>query len=799
VRREPQEARTNGHPYTVKAVAELRALGFGVCSIAVGDKAPKYGFTKYSLEPADFEKFPDANVGILGGTLSGDLVIVDLDTAEIRAEAAKRLPHTMTDGRPSTGAAHYYYRVTDVPPWATAGPHVGVGGGPRIIHFSNADGRPVGLDFLGTGGQVVCPPSLHHSGERRRWFVEPKLIITLPYLELWAIVRTLALDLGAIEKDWECVRTPVGVTGERRIIAGELEPTIKRAVAYIAKCDPAISGHGGHNQTMWAARVAVWGYDLGADIGYEVLLGHYNPRCDPEWSCAELMHKCRDADCVEFGKPRGWLLDRPNEDADDPHRLARIYIAENCEHPDGLTLHRWREQWFKWDGLCYRKVPDAEMVAVLTALAKREMDAANLLAQQMPRKKGEKIPSVKHVTKSMIANIEMALASMTTISGGIEQPSWFDGQGWQRRNLLAMSNGLLDLDAYFAGMGDVLLPHTPRWFSPVCLPYPFDQDAKCPRWEAFLKRNLEEDSERIALLQEFFGLTLTPDTSLQKFLLMFGKGGNGKSVACAALEGTLGSDNCSHVPLELFGARFQLAQTLGKLANISAEIGELDKAAEGYLKQFVSGDPMPFEEKYKDSISCLPTARLVLATNNKPRFRDRSNGIWRRMVLMPWRVTIADDDPSRVRGMDKAEWWAASGELPGLLIWALEGLKRLRDGWFTESEVCKEAWEDYRTETNPARRFLLENCEEAPAGVTPCEQLYQSYARWCVGNGYSPLGSGEFGKEVHNQFDKVERKLRGPRDGRVWVYVGIQNAEAQTAEVMEEGYKANGRVMREGC
>jgi P4 family phage/plasmid primase-like protien len=762
---------------------------------------PKYPcWTHASLEPADIEPYRGANLGILCGALSGNLVVPDLDNAEIRAEAGRRLPRTMCDGRPSTGPAHHYYLVTDIPQWAVAGAGVAGGiGGPRIIHFAGADGKPIGLDFLGTGAQVVCPPSLHRSGERRRWIVEPDHILTIPYLELWAIIKKLALDFGAADRNWEGGRQQAGIASRRQTTdAGEASQIVDRAIAYLARVPPAISGNGGHNQTFWAARIVVRGFDLGADAGFEILQEFYNPRCEPPWRDAELMHKCEDADCVEFDKPRGWLLDRPNEDAADPHRLARLYIAENCEHPDGLTLHRWREQWFKWDGLCYRKLPDTEMAAVLTTLAKREMDAANLLAQQMPRKKGEKEPSVKHVTKSMIANNEMALASMTTISGTIEQPSWFDGQGWRRRNLLAMSNGLLDLDAYFDGTGGVLLPHTPRWFSAVCLPYPYDPDARCPRWEAFLNQNLEDDGERIALLQEFFGLTVTPDTSLQKFLLMYGKGGNGKSVACAALEGTLGSDNCSHVPLELFGARFQLSQTLGKLANISAEIGELDKAAEGYLKQFVSGDPMPFEEKYKNSISCLPTARLVLATNNKPRFRDRSNGIWRRMVLMPWRVTIADDDPSRVRGMDKAEWWAASGELPGILIWALEGLKRLRQGWFTESEVCKEAWEEYRTESNPARRFLLENCEEAPAGMTPCEQLYQAYARWCLGNGYSPLGSGEFGKEVHNQFERVERKLRGSRDSRVWVYCGIQNGEAQTAEVMEDVYKGNGVAVREG-
>src|SRR5205807_310610 len=127
-----------------------------------------------------------------------------------------------------------------------------------------------------------------------------------------------------------------------------------------------------------------------------------------------------------------------------------------------------------------------------------------------------------------------------------------------------------------------------------------------------------------------------------------------------------------------------LASTLGKLANICAEVGELDKAAEGYLKAYTSGDAMQFERKYESSFSAMPTARLVLATNNPPRFSDKSDGVWRRLILLPLNVTIAEEE--RVYGMDKREWWEASGELPGILNWALEGFDRLRlQGGFTRS------------------------------------------------------------------------------------------------------------------
>ncbi len=106
---------------TVEEASRLRRLGFGICRILAKEKTPTYkGWTRASLEPGDFDRYPTANLGILGGTLSGNLVVVDPDRPEIRAEAAKRLPRTMTDGRPSSGPGHLYYRVTDVPDWATS-------------------------------------------------------------------------------------------------------------------------------------------------------------------------------------------------------------------------------------------------------------------------------------------------------------------------------------------------------------------------------------------------------------------------------------------------------------------------------------------------------------------------------------------------------------------------------------------------------------------------------------------------------------------------------------------------------
>lgn len=81
-----------------------------------------------------------------------------------------------------------------------------------------------------------------------------------------------------------------------------------RAARYLAHCPPAVSGCGGHPVTYAVARSVVWGFDLGARRGFELLLRVYNPLCRPPWSERELWHKVKDADEKPFSKPRGWLL-----------------------------------------------------------------------------------------------------------------------------------------------------------------------------------------------------------------------------------------------------------------------------------------------------------------------------------------------------------------------------------------------------------------------------------------------------------------------------------------------------------
>ena len=236
----------------------------------------------------------------------------------------------------------------------------------------------------------------------------------------------------------------------------------------------------------------------------------------------------------------------------------------------------------------------------------------------------------------------------------------------------------------------------------------------------------------------------------------------------------LGEENCSHVSLELFGDRFSKTMTLGKLANICGDVGELDKVSEGQVKAFVSGNTMTFDRKGVDGVTATPTARLMLACNNRPRFNDRSHGIWRRMKIVPWLIQIAKEN--RIRNMDKAWWWKKEGELSGIFNWAVVGLYRLREqGGFTDSKLMEDALNDYIHETNPARAFLADHFERIQPSDSPikCSFVYKKYREWAKDSGYMPLSEAQFGKEVKRAFPISKRLKRGARGNRAWTYQGL--------------------------
>lgn len=663
-----------------------------------------------------------------------------------------------------------------------------------VFGAGGVDAEPVGWALYNTTGKEL--PVFQKGGAEPRWVKVKTTAGSQPGMMGLVGLARLADESAAVDHAWKTEgpsdmlallsaippdlrdRHPVtcnanGSTENPK--PAMLAPFAGRSACVIHDADEA-GERGGSKWAAWLAGPAAEVRHV--RLPYDVQPAHGKDLRD--WICdghtfEDLLRLAGEAKVIS--RPAGGTKLAVIEADDDPHRLARIYLDAAGRDPEfGLVLRYWRQEWWRWTQNRYVKL-DAETIrGELTATIKAEFDRLNLEAQEAAED-GQEVKEAAKVTSGRVNNVLLALESLCVLGSDQveEMPAWLDGRGGTvSKGCIALRNGILDLDALLAekDQAEYLLPHTPAWFSSICLDYDFDPGADCPRWKQTLFSNLENDPERISLLQEWAGYLLTPDTSQQKFLILEGEGSNGKSVYCAGIEAMLGSANVSHIQLELFGQRFALTDTLHKLANIAADCGEMDKVAEGYLKSFTGGDRMYFDRKGVPGFSASPTARMMMATNNRPRFSDKSGGVWRRMMLVPFNREVLESE--RIVGMDKHEWWHASGELPGILCWAIAGLYRLRKaGRFTRPALCQEMLDEYRLEINPARSFLEETCEANSFGSTSAGDLYSAYKKWCSEFGYKPLAERQFGKEVHRKFPQCKKRRGGNKENRFWYYDGV--------------------------
>lgn len=280
-------------------VFPLHHVAGGKCSCGKADcgSAGKHPRTKHgpkdaTTHPATIRRWwktwPSANIGVCTGPENDIWMLGPDGQAGIEALAALErehgdLPRTPR-ARSGSGGRHLIFR------WPSDG---------TVTNRRNH--RDLPIDVRGEGGYFVAAPSTNANG-CYVWEIPPlecEPAEAPSWLLAWC--REDGRGTAPLSKP-----APSPAKGRPKRNGGSAED---RAIAYLDKLSPAISGQGGHDRTMEAARVVVYGFDLGAEAGYRVLSEHYNPRCQPQWSERELRHKCAEADTVPFGKPRGWLLE----------------------------------------------------------------------------------------------------------------------------------------------------------------------------------------------------------------------------------------------------------------------------------------------------------------------------------------------------------------------------------------------------------------------------------------------------------------------------------------------------------
>jgi putative DNA primase/helicase len=461
----------------------------------------------------------------------------------------------------------------------------------------------------------------------------------------------------------------------------------------------------------------------------------------------------------------------PLEAADDPHRLARLFIRKRCQHPDGLVLRSWRDEWHRWDGSAYRVVPEKELRAELTQSGKAEMDRINLIAQKLAKDRPP--PVARKVTSRLIADVAHALVSLTVLPSRVEAPAWMAGDGpFPASEILACRNALVHLPSLVAGKDHFLAP-TPRFFSGNCLDFDFDLAAPAPAgWLEFLGKLWPGDPESVATLQDWMGYLLTPDTRQQKILLLVGPKRSGKGTIARVLTALLGRANVAGPTLSSLGTNFGLWPLLGKTAAIVSDArlsGRTDAATVTERLLSISGeDALTIDRKHLTPVTTKLSARFLILTNELPRLGDASGALTGRMIVL----RLAESWYGRE---DTTLTDRLLAELPGILLWSIAGWQRLNErGRFVQPEAGKELLGELEDLSSPVGAFVRDRCSVGPGHRAAVADLFDAWKAWCEAKGRREPGTeATFGRDLLAAVPTL-RRVR-PREGedRYRAYEGI--------------------------
>lgn len=310
--------------------------------------------------------------------------------------------------------------------------------------------------------------------------------------------------------------------------------------------------------------------------------------------------------------------------------------------------------------------------------------------------------------------------------------------------------------------------------------YAYDEDAICPIFIKFLNEIFAGNEEIIAYLQRLIGYCLTGSMREKSFYIFWGPiGDNGKSVLTAVIRLLLGeyaatsSINTFLYSRNEHSARDDLAALRGARVVTMSEPEETARFAIGLIKNWTGRNPVTCRHLYGSLFTYIPTGKLLVETNLKPRIYERTEAAWDRVHLVPFEVTIPKEKQNKDLEQDLAE------ELPGILNWALDGLREYYrlDGLHPTINMRAET-KQYRTENDSVKMFYDDCCTPLEHGKLSNNEVYNTYKLYCDGNGIKPLGVRKFIEALEPVCKMTGGLIRRTNKGLVWFGLGVAENQA---------------------
>lgn len=253
-------------------------------------------------------------------------------------------------------------------------------------------------------------------------------------------------------------------------------------------------------------------------------------------------------------------------------------------------------------------------------------------------------------------------------------------------------------------------------------------------WLDCLDLIFQSNQELIDYVQMICGLAAIGKVYVEALIIAYGDGRNGKSTFWNAISRVLGlySGNISADTLTVGCRRNikpEMAEVKGKRLLIATEMQEGARLNDSTVKQLCSTDDVFAEKKYKDPFSFKPCHTLVLYTNHLPRVSASDDGIWRRLIVIPFNAKITGSND--IKNYSEYLYDNAGGSI---LAWVIEGAKKVieSDYQIPVPECVQNAIDEYRSQNDWFGHFLSDKCEIDPSYKESSSSLYQAYRNYSL-------------------------------------------------------------------
>ncbi|MBG9841771.1 DNA primase, partial [Bacillus tropicus] len=257
------------------------------------------------------------------------------------------------------------------------------------------------------------------------------------------------------------------------------------------------------------------------------------------------------------------------------------------------------------------------------------------------------------------------------------------------------------------------------------------------------------DKKIRAILEEILGYILFRRNEFAATFILTGDGSNGKSSYLKIIRKLIGSDNASSLDLNELDQRFKTAELFGKLANIGDDIGKGYIKESSIFKKLSTGETLNVERKGKDPFDFTNYAKLIFSANEMPRINDFSDGLGRRLQIVPFKAKFTPNDEDYDPFItDKL---LSDESMQYVLNLALKSLKRLLiEKKFTKSKAVEDELIKYQEENNPIISFV--NNEDVELERAVVGDMYLQYKVYCAENGFQSVSNVNFSKQVKHLY-----------------------------------------------